>query len=100
MVCGKNMKDKYGDIGNGYIELHHKIPYANMAVNDTRTLNKDDFCVLCPDCHGMIHKLKDAGDLELLKTIIAIQNPNDKVSISEYASQQKQEYDYFDDDDD
>lgn len=100
MVCGKNMKDKYGDIGNGYIELHHKIPYANMAVNDTRMLNKDDFCVLCPDCHRMIHKLKDAGDLELLKTIIAIQNPNDKVSISEYTSQQKQEYDYFDDDDD
>jgi 5-methylcytosine-specific restriction protein A len=64
------MSDIYGDIGNGYIELHHKIPYSEMVENDTRILTQSDFCVLCPNCHKMVHKLDDAGDIELLSSIV------------------------------
>lgn len=69
-ACGIKMSDIYGDIGNGYIELHHKIPYSEMAENDTRILTQNDFCVLCPNCHKMVHKLDDAGDIELLSSIV------------------------------
>ena len=72
MACGGNMGKKFGDIGKNYIELHHKIPYADMLENDTRTLAVDDFCVLCPNCHRMIHRLDNAGDIELLKNIISL----------------------------
>jgi len=72
MACGINMGEKYGKYGENYIELHHKIPYSDMQENDERTLNSDDFCVLCPNCHRIIHKLNDAGDIELLKNIIEI----------------------------
>ena len=72
MACGKDMADIYGDIGQNYIELHHKKPYADIAPNETRTINQDDFCVLCPNCHAMIHKLNDAGNIELLSNIIKL----------------------------
>ena len=72
MACGKDMSEIYGDIGKNYIELHHKIPYSDMKENDTRTLSLDDFCVLCPDCHRMIHRLPDAGDIDMLARIIKI----------------------------
>ncbi len=71
-VCGKNMGVEYGEIGKGYIELHHKIPYSQMKENDNRILTIEDFCVLCPSCHRMIHKLDNADDIELLKSIIAL----------------------------
>ena len=71
-ACGKDMAQIYGDIGQHYIELHHKIPYADIKENETRTLTDHEFCVLCPDCHRMIHKLPDAGDIDLLTRIIKI----------------------------
>ena len=46
MACGKNMEESFGDIGKGYIELHHKIPYADMKENEERVLKISDF--LCP----------------------------------------------------
>lgn len=70
MACGINMAEKYGEPGYNYIELHHKVPYSQMKENDTRTLCASDFCVLCPNCHRMIHKLADAGDLETLQDIV------------------------------
>lgn len=69
-ACGIKMSDIYGDIGKGYIELHHKIPYSEMAENDTRILTQSDFCVLCPNCHKMVHKLDDPDDIELLSSIV------------------------------
>ncbi|MBR3510755.1 MAG: HNH endonuclease [Alphaproteobacteria bacterium] len=70
MACGKDLSEIYGNIGTNYIELHHKIPYSDIKENETRVLNKDDFCVLCPDCHRMIHKLPNAEDIDLLTRII------------------------------
>lgn len=71
-ACGKNMESIYGPIGRNYIELHHLIPYSEMQPNDTRTLSAQDFCVLCPDCHRMIHKLDNANDIDLLKRMIKL----------------------------
>ena len=70
MACGMELKDKYGELGKGYIELHHIVPYSDMHQNDERVLKISDFYVLCPNCHSMIHKLDDVADLELLKNIV------------------------------
>ena len=64
-ACGKNMAQIYGNIGQHFIELHHKIPYSEIKENEERTLTDKEFCVLCPDCHRMIHKLPDASDIDL-----------------------------------
>ena len=74
-ACGKNMESIYGSIGRNYIELHHLIPYSEMLPNDTRTLSAQDFCVLCPDCHRMIHKLDNSNNIDLLKRMIKLNQP-------------------------
>lgn len=75
-ACGTDMSKIYGDIGQHYIELHHKIPYSNIRENETRTLTEQEFCVLCPNCHRMIHKLPDASDIDLLSRIIKLNKEN------------------------
>lgn len=71
-ACGTDMSVIYGNLGQNYIELHHKIPYSDMKENETRTLTDREFCVLCPNCHRMIHKLPDASDINLLSRIIKL----------------------------
>lgn len=75
-ACGADMSEIYGNIGHNYIELHHKIPYSKIKENETRTLTENEFCVLCPNCHRMIHKLPDAGDIDLLSRIIKLNKKN------------------------
>ena len=71
-ACGTDMSEIYGYIGQNYIELHHKIPYSDMKDNETRMLTDKEFCVLCPNCHRMIHKLPDAADIDLLARIVKL----------------------------
>lgn len=71
-ACGTDMSAIYGKLGQNYIELHHKVPYSDMNENETRMLTDKEFCVLCPNCHRMIHKLPNAGDIDLLTRIIKL----------------------------
>ena len=58
-ACGFNFKDKYGELGEGYIEVHHlkilsKIAENNLVITDPKT----DLSVVCSNCHRMIHRKK------------------------------------------
>lgn len=68
-VCGFRFKDKYGELGDKFIEAHHLIPFASLKEGNTR-LSLSDFAVLCSNCHRMIHRLKDSSNLEELKSIV------------------------------
>lgn len=68
-ACGLTFKDKYGDLGNKFIETHHLIPFSSLNEGTTR-LSINDFAVLCSNCHRMIHRLVDPSDLSKLKDII------------------------------
>ncbi len=61
--CGFSFKSKYGKIGEGYIEVHHKNPIAN----GTRNTGLDDLMIVCSNCHSMIHKMDDADVDQLIK---------------------------------
>ena len=68
-ACGKVMTDMYGELGKDFIEVHHRSPIH--LFDDTHVVDPEkDLIPLCPNCHAMIHKLKDPGDVELLKSII------------------------------
>ncbi len=55
MACGLNFQENYGDIGKGFIHVHHLKPISER--NDTYIPDiKNDFAVLCPNCHAMIHR--------------------------------------------
>ena len=52
-VCGFDFYTQYGDIGDNFIEAHHKKPVSKMISNDFTTIN--DFIMVCSNCHSMLH---------------------------------------------
>lgn len=56
-VCGFNFEQIYGPLGKNYIEAHHKIPLHRLSTSDRFRLSaKDDFAVVCSNCHSMLHR--------------------------------------------
>jgi 5-methylcytosine-specific restriction protein A len=68
-VCGMDFESKYGEIGNGFIHVHHTTMVSEMGpryivdpVNDLEPV--------CPNCHAMLHKKNPPMDIEELKKTI------------------------------
>ena len=58
-VCGLRFEDRYGDIGQGYMHVHHKTPLSEITDHANHTVNPlEDLVPLCPNCHAMIHAPK------------------------------------------
>ena len=54
MSCGFNFEEYYGEIGKGFIEVHHVVPLAKAG--ETETNPETDLVVLCANCHRMVHR--------------------------------------------
>ncbi len=70
MACGLNPAEEYGENMKGIMEAHHKKPYAEIEAGESRTVEPDDFLILCPTCHRLIHKLGSPNDLDGLKELV------------------------------
>jgi hypothetical protein len=56
-VCDFDFKAFYGPVGAGYIEAHHIVPFHTLPDDAEVTLSpKDDFTVVCANCHRMLHR--------------------------------------------
>lgn len=77
MGCGLDPVAEYGESMKGILEAHHKKPWAEIENEQTREVNANDFFVLCPNCHKMIHTLDQPDSLDELKEIL---NPPRKIS--------------------
>lgn len=67
-VCGFNFKDKYGDIGEDYIEGHHSVPVSEIP-EDYKT-KPEDIVLVCSNCHRMLHRKRPWLSKEQLKELI------------------------------
>lgn len=67
-ACGFSFEKKYGQIGEGFIEVHHIKPISQgMQKPDP---DKDLVC-LCSNCHSMVHRKRDRViPIEELKALI------------------------------
>ncbi len=73
-ACEFDFRQAYGDQGADFIEVHHRKPLGNLPRNQTIMLNVEtDFAVLCANCHRMIHRLPDPGDLAALREVVTSQ---------------------------
>jgi hypothetical protein len=52
-ICGFSFFEKYGELGQGFIEAHHKRPLS--VTRETKT-TRVDIALVCSNCHRMIHK--------------------------------------------
>ncbi len=54
-ACQFNFAEKYGDVGEGYIHVHHVKPVSEL--DEEAVINPStDLTVLCANCHAMIHR--------------------------------------------
>src|SRR5699024_5468913 len=57
-VCNINFEKTYGELGKGFIEIHHIKPLYSLE-GETNVNPKTDLVPLCPNCHRMIHRQRD-----------------------------------------
>lgn len=56
-VCGFDFAERYGPLGDGYIEAHHKVPLSQIPGDGAVSLSaREDFAVVCANCHRMLHR--------------------------------------------
>ncbi|WP_312922129.1 HNH endonuclease [Empedobacter brevis] len=68
-VCNFNFEEKYGEIGKGFIHVHHVRELSSIK-KEYEIDYKTDLAPVCPNCHAMLHKRKPAYTIEELKNII------------------------------
>jgi predicted HNH restriction endonuclease len=71
VVCGFDFAKTYGEIGAGFIHVHHLRP---LSVNRKthRVDVRRDLRPVCPNCHEMLHRKKPAPlSIEALKAKIS-----------------------------
>lgn len=76
MACGFDFEEVYGELGKGFIEVHHIKPLSTL--NEEIVINPaTDLICLCSNCHRMIHRGKNLLSLEELRLIIQINKINE-----------------------
>jgi 5-methylcytosine-specific restriction protein A len=69
-ACGFNFHKFYGDTGKEFIEAHHLKSLSKLKGTVVELDPRTDFAVLCANCHRMVHRTDDPGDLVSFKKSI------------------------------
>lgn len=68
-VCDFNFEKVYGEVGKNFIHVHHLNQVADIGKE--YTINPiEDLRPVCPNCHSMIHKKKEAYTIKEIKNFI------------------------------
>ncbi len=55
IVCGMDFEKQYGELGKGFIHVHHIVPISTIGENYRIDYEKD-LVPVCPNCHAMLHR--------------------------------------------
>ncbi len=70
-VCEVDFSQRYGPIGEGYIQVHHLTPISQQGgahiVDPIRDLSP-----VCPNCHAMLHRHDPPYTIDELREMMAI----------------------------
>lgn len=70
-ICGFNFKKFYGDVGVGFIHVHHLKPLSEIA-SEYELNPLEDLRPVCPNCHVIIHSKKPAYTVEEMQKLLEI----------------------------
>ena len=65
-VCEFNFEKAYGDLGKGFIHVHHLVEISSIG-KEYLVQPVTDMRPVCPNCHAMLHKERPALTIEALK---------------------------------
>jgi hypothetical protein len=69
-VCGFSYVKAYGELGEEYIEAHHKTPVASLKPK--QLVKVEDIALVCANCHRMLHRGEKTLSIEELKKRVAL----------------------------
>lgn len=72
-ACDFEFADRYGNLGQGFIEVHHRKPVATLEPGDKTRL--EDLALVCANCHRMLHRRKVLLSVEDLRDLVAVEAP-------------------------
>jgi 5-methylcytosine-specific restriction protein A len=67
-VCQFSYPDKYGPLGDGFMECHHLVPISQLRPAQTTKLS--DLALVCADCHRMLHRGRGGMSLGGLRMMV------------------------------
>ena len=68
-ICGFDFEKTYGEIGKGFLEVHHTKPLATY--DDEHPIPQSELCALCSNCHSIVHRRRPLPwDVDEVKEIV------------------------------
>jgi hypothetical protein len=67
-VCGFNFETVYGELGKGFIHVHHVRVIASIG-EEYEVDPVTDLRPVCPNCHAMLHQRRPALPIDELRSI-------------------------------
>lgn len=68
-VCRVNFETLYGEVGRGFIHVHHLVPIATVGAQYQIDPVKD-LRPVCPNCHAMLHRRDPPFTIEELRAMM------------------------------
>jgi len=65
VVCGFDFERRYGELGKGFIHVHHLYPPRDDGEHDVNPVS--DLRPVCPNCHSMLHRKTEVLSIEELR---------------------------------
>lgn len=76
-ICGFDFEKRYGEVGRGFIHIHHERPLA-MIGEEYEVNPVEDLKPVCPNCHAIIHRRKPAYTIAEVKEMLRKQESQNK----------------------
>lgn len=67
VVCGLNFEERYGEVGRGFIHVHHVTPLHEVG-REYLINPVEDLKPVCPNCHAMLHRLDAPHSISELRS--------------------------------
>lgn len=69
-ICKFSFEETYGEIGEGFIHIHHITPISLQKGKEYKVDPEKDLIPVCPNCHAMIHRNKKTRSPDEVKLAI------------------------------
>lgn len=68
-VCDLDFEKQYGELGHGFIHVHHLVPIASQG-QAYKIDPVEDLRPVCPNCHAMLHRKEPPYSIEELRAVV------------------------------
>jgi 5-methylcytosine-specific restriction protein A len=73
-VCGFDFQAVYGELGSGFIHVHH-LKQLSEVTEEYEIDPVADLRPICPNCHAMVHRGPEMLTIESLKKLVGRLQP-------------------------